>query len=525
LAALLAWVGPPGSDLPAHVYQRGLFIHHGFALWNNFWYAGRYSFVTYSLLYYPAAALLGIRLLGVLSIVLGVVAFTVVLWREWGPRARWSSRTFAIVWACIVLTAEFPWVLGIALALAALWALQVRGYKRFAVLMALALAASPLAFLLLALVLVGLGVSRRVAGRALVMPAVIVLAIGLVEVLVWRAFPGEGSYPFSLAELAAACVFCAFGVGLTWHVESLRGIRWVFVVYGAACIGAYLVPTGIGENMARLRFIALPVAVLILALREWRPRLVTLVAFALALSWNVTPLAASFVTGTDDPAAQAKYWAPAIHYLRYHLSPSYRVEAVDTSGHWPALYLPRAGIPLARGWFRQDDFPQNKILYGPLGPTTYLAWLRRLGVRYVVLTKAPPDYSAIGEARLLRTGRSRLQPVFSTDRLSIYAVPSPRPLITGPGHARVRRFTQTRVVLQVSSPGVYRLAVRWSPYWHSHAACITESSDGMVQIVTRRGGVVPLFFSVNPERALHAVVDGDPGSCYFLSPRRVAVLQ
>ena len=41
---------------------------HGFTLWDNFWYAGRYAFVGYSVLYYPLAALLGIRLLAVLTI-------------------------------------------------------------------------------------------------------------------------------------------------------------------------------------------------------------------------------------------------------------------------------------------------------------------------------------------------------------------------------------------------------------------------------------------------------------------------
>jgi len=29
---------------------------------------------------------------------------------------------------------------------------------------------------------------------------------------------------------------------------------------------------------------------------------------------------------------------------------SYRVEAVDTSTHTPAIYLAEAGIPMARGW-------------------------------------------------------------------------------------------------------------------------------------------------------------------------------
>src|SRR5205085_12149083 len=125
LAAALAWLGPPGTDLAAHAYQRALFLQHGFELWNNFWYAGRYSFVTYSLLYYPLAAALGIRLLAVLTIGVAAYAFSVVVGREWGATARWSSRTFAVVWACVVVSAAFPFALGVACALLALWALQI----------------------------------------------------------------------------------------------------------------------------------------------------------------------------------------------------------------------------------------------------------------------------------------------------------------------------------------------------------------------------------------------------------------
>src|SRR3954466_13628225 len=96
LAALLLWTTPPGIDWAAHAYQRTFLIEHGFAIWNNFWYAGRYSFVTYSLIYYPLAALLGIRVLALASIGTAAAAFTFVVLREWGWRARLSSRTFAV---------------------------------------------------------------------------------------------------------------------------------------------------------------------------------------------------------------------------------------------------------------------------------------------------------------------------------------------------------------------------------------------------------------------------------------------
>ena len=511
-ASLLVWLGPPGADLAEHAYQRTLFLQHGFTLWNNFWYAGRYSFVTYSVLYYPVAALLGIRLLAVATVTTAALAFAIVVRRQWGPAVRWSSRTFAVVWAGIVLSAAFPFALGAALALLAIWALQARRHWRFALLAALTLAASPLAFLLLTLLLAGFALSRRPERSTWLAPALTIGAFGAVEVVLWRLFPG-GRYPFSLPELGAAVVFCVLGAGLTWRIERARPLRWVFVIYLAACLGAYLIPSAVGENVARLRYAALPLAVLLLTLRRWRPLPVCLAALALAISWNVTPIAGQYLKGLNEPAATPAYWQPAIHYLHTHLIPSYRVEAVDTTGHWSAVYLAEAQIPLARGDFRQDDFPQNKVLYDELGPSAYLAWLRELGVRYVVLTNAPTDYSAKGEAALLRSGRSGLQPVFRAANLRIFAVPHPRPILTGPGWARVLSLKATSVRLRLSQAGVYRLAVRYSPYWHAEGACLTRRADGMTNVAVDHTGPLELTFRINARRALAAVVGSSESSC------------
>ena len=509
LAAVLVWLGPPGADLAAHAYQRALFLDHGFALWNNFWYAGRYSFVTYSVLYYPLAALLGIRLLAVATVSTAALAFAVVLWREWGASTRWSSRTFAVVWAGIVFSAAFPFALGAALALLALWALQARRHWRFALLAALTLAASPLAFLLLTLLLAGFGIARWGERRALLMPALTIVGFGAVEVLLSRAFPDPGHLPFSWQELAAALIFCVLGAALTWQVERARSLRWIFVVYLVACVACYLIPSAIGENVARLRYAALPLAVLMLSLRRWRPLPVCLGALCLAVSWNLSPIAANFIKGRRDPAEGAAYWTPAITFLRAHLTPSYRVEAVDTTGHWPAVYLAEAEIPLARGDYRQSDFPQNALLYDELGPATYVAWLHRLGVRYVVLTKAPPDYSARAEAALIRSGDSGLRPVFRTSNLTILEVPRPRSILTGPAPASVLKLTGTRIAVDLPRAGSYRLAIRYSPYWNAGGACLIRREDGMTTIATRRPGRIELAFKVHPVRALASAVVGE----------------
>src|SRR3954467_9748575 len=83
LASLLVWLGPPGADFAAHAYQRSAFLQHGFSFWNNFWYAGRYSFITYSLIYYPLAALLGIKLLAAATVSAAAFAFAGILGSEW----------------------------------------------------------------------------------------------------------------------------------------------------------------------------------------------------------------------------------------------------------------------------------------------------------------------------------------------------------------------------------------------------------------------------------------------------------
>ena len=513
LSALLVWMGPPGSDLAAHLYQRAVYIQHGFALWNNFWYAGRYSFITYSLIYYPLAAWIGIRLLAVATISAAALAFAVVVLRQWGAKARWSSRTFAVAWAATVLTAAFPFALGAALALLAIVVLQRRHLWWFALLAVLTAAASPLAFLLLALILLGIGIARRTDHRLVLGTGLAIGTVGLAEVALWRMFPNDGRYPFSIWELLGALVFCGFGIVLSWRIEGSSVLRFVFPVYAVGCVIAFFVPSALGDNVLRVRYLAVPIAVLLLTLREWRPRLLAFVAFGLALSWNVSPLVGSVTASASDPSASATYWAPAIQYLHRHLTPSYRVEAVDTSNHWAAYYLPKSGIPLVRGWFRQDDFPQNGILYGPFGPKAYLAWLRSLGVRYVVLANAPPDYSAEAESDLLQSGRLALPIVLATPTLTVFAVPSPRPIVTGPGSARIVALREAGLTVSVAKPGTYRIAIRYTDFWHASSGCVAAGKDEMIRLLARRAGVVKMTFRISPGQALDELAGGKPKAC------------
>jgi len=295
-------------------------------------------------------------------------------------------------------------------------------------------------------------------------------------------------------------------MAFTWRIPRARLLFALFAVYAAACVLLYLFPSTIGANVVRLRFVAIPLAALVLTLRHWRPLLPALAAMALALSWNLPPIAYSLSRGADDPSAKRSYWAPAIRFLRSHLDPSYRVEAVDTLGHWEAVYLAEAGIPLVRGWFRQSDFPQNELLYDSIGRRSYLAWLRRMGVRYVVLTSAPVDYSARNEARLVRRGDSRLERAFQSKTTTIYRVSSPRPIVSGPSPARVVALRMTSLTFRINRPGAYHVAIRYTPYWVGRDVCIQQAADGMFTVRTSRAGLVRLQFQFTPSAAFRALL-------------------
>ena len=94
----LVLFGPPPGDLPAHLYRTEL-VRDGVLVWDTFWYAGHYPFVGYSLLYYFPAALLGNDVLALVAVVAASALFATLAVREWGDRARWSARAFAVV-AC-----------------------------------------------------------------------------------------------------------------------------------------------------------------------------------------------------------------------------------------------------------------------------------------------------------------------------------------------------------------------------------------------------------------------------------------
>jgi hypothetical protein len=518
LALLVAYLAPHGNDYAAHAFQLRIFDQHGLVAWDNSWYSGQYVIWTYSLLVYPLASLLGFALLGALSVAIAVSSVAVLLTRAFGRAPRPAIWVFAVTWPAYLLSFDFPFTLGAALALAALAVLQAARSWRllaFAVLALACLAASTLAFAGMALVVAALGLAGRLERCRLLVSWCTVAIGGLAELALWRTFPYNGTYPFWTQSFVSALAFSALVALLAWTTPRRREILVLAGLYAVVCTVLYVVQTAVGANLVRIQYGALAVMVLLAALRHWQPRWLCLGAVALAALWTLEPQVGPplFETAQTAAAAQRSYWEPAISYLRAHLGPDERVEAVDINNHWPALYLAEAQIPLARGWYRQDDFPLDAFLYHHFTTATYVAWLHRLGIAYVVISTASPDFSAAEEAQVVHDGAAGLIRVESSPTVDVYAVPYPSPLLSGPGNPALLAAGPESYLLDLPQPGRYRLAVRWTPYWSAPGVCTLARPDGLTTIVVRQAGKVRLSFAPSPSRVLATLFNPSHQTC------------
>ena len=526
VVTLLLWVLlVPGIDAPAHLFQTWLFSHGGFDPYNNYWYAGRYEFVNYSMLYYVLAAQVG--QLGVLLPAAAAMTgcFALICRREWGAMARGPSITFAVTAPFIMMVGgTYPFMAGTGAALAAIALLQRRRTITFAVAVLATLAFSPLSFSLLCAVLAGilLGAARPLRTARLHRAAfAAVVVVFLIGVFLQRAFPIAGWYPYDPWDAAIVLVFSLAGLWVAGSHAGTRSMRALFAAYLALNLIAFLLKGPIGTNPSRLFAIAgAPMLWLTANLNPRRPRLVVFPLIALAVALQVGPKVRDAYSAYENPASAASYWTPVHQFMRAHAAQlaGYRVEPVATWGHWEAYYVARWRVPLARGWFRQEDFPQNGSLYNDdMSAARFRAWLRSLGVRYVLLPDAPLDYSSMREAQLLRSGRSGLTVVGRTRHWTFYQLPHPTPIVSAPPGRRALLISmgQQQMTVWMSGPGAYEVRMRYSPYRRAfpNDVCLRQGPDGMTEVVASVRGYVQLNIDTDPASVAANATDTRSSSC------------
>jgi hypothetical protein len=279
----------------------------------------------------------------------------------------------------------------------------------------------------------------------------------------------------------------------------------------------YVVPSPLGDNWTRLSAFIFPVMLLTASLAGFQPRRLVVLALAAAFAYNIVPYALLVPSRLGNDTQQASFWRPAIRFLRAHEQVGFRVEVVPTAEHWEAYWIPKSGLPLARGWYRQLDVADNPALYAKhLDASAYRHWLRSAAVRYVLLgTTAPLDWDGgPQEADVVRSPESGLRVVFRSPNWTIYELPHATPLLTGPASPVVTSFGHTAIQGQVFAAGRYLMRAHYNPYLRLHGSgCVAQAPDQMTYLDLTRPQRFVLSVPGTPDGLVRELFDDTGATC------------
>jgi hypothetical protein len=508
-----AWliVDPRTPDLAAQAYRVGLFRQIGFAVWDERWYAGHHL-PGYSLLFGPLGALLGLRLLGALSVLASTLLFERLVHRAYGEAASWAAGLFALAAVGDVWAGRLTFALGVTFALAAALA-YARSRPLAAGLAAACAAASPVAAVLLGLAALTLALWVR-SPRAL-----FVLALPGAAVLgpLAALFPEGGFEPYPLVSFAAtALVVAAFVAALP---PAAGPLRMGATTYLAACVLCLLVHSPIGSNIERYGvLLAAPLlasswlAASSRGLAHAGPRQLAVLAPALAaaLVWVAWGPVRETIAVAGSPATSAAYYVPVERFLASRSAAGpVRVEVPLTRSHWEAALL-APHVSLARGWEKQLDSRFDQVLLSPgLSAGAYERWLWREAVAYVALPDVALDPSSAAEGRLIRGGLPFLAQVYAGAHWHVYRVTGATPLASGPG--RLMTLGHDAFSLRASAPGRFLVRVHFTRYWTflRGRGCVRPAPGGWTALSVAAPGTVTIAARFSLARAFAA-----GGGCY-----------
>jgi hypothetical protein len=494
LSAAYLIIQPDSADHAAQVFRSGLFANEGIVTWDNFWFGGHHL-PGYGVLLPILSSFIGPRLVGVLATIAAALLFSAIAYDRFGDRARLGVVWFATATSISLFTGRLTFALGVAVALCAVLAAQ-RGHRVMAIgFAALTPFASPVAALFLACGVIAYAIAER-SRRGLEL-AVVTVGVAL---LISAAFPEGGTEPFDFSSFEPA-ILVAIAVFVALPPEE-RLLRYGVAVYGAALSGAFLIQSPMGGNATRLGSLLLGP---ILAFGLWRrQRFALILLVPVLIYWQWSPVVRDLEEVNAQPSVSAGYYAPLVDFLRGQPHrDSQRVEVLPEAHHWESAYVPQ-GIYIARGWERQLDRKLNPLFYqsAPITGPEYRSWLDDLGVGYVAVPRAPLDYAALGEKRMIKKGPPRyLEKVFHSKNWTVYKVRNPSPLAIG---GKMIKLTPQGFVVDASAPGTVLVRVHWTPYWsiEQGTGCVEQGPAGYTMLDVTTPGRFRIGIDFSPVRAV-----------------------
>ena len=483
LALHLLWLrflAGTGGDLAAQDAWTGFALAHPTSAYDFAWYGGMHP-ASYSLISPYVMSALGVRATMVVVGTVSAVLVMVILRRL--PAVKhpaWVGGYAALALVGNAVSGRVTFGLGLALGLGSLavvfaWPRQpphrVEQWSRgvlAALLAGLATAASPVAGLFLGLVAVALWLTgrRRAALVVGVLPVAVVLGTALL-------FPFSGIQPISWRTALLPLVLAI----ASWALlpRGWRVVRFCSVVYAAAVLLVWVLPSPIGSNVTRLALLFGGVTLIAAAGGRWwtspvarrfgRPAGALFLAAAILTSTGYQAvIAGQDVLGSASAATLDADVRPLVAQMDARGAEQGRVEVVPSVSHREASAL-APYVNLARGWNRQADVARNPLFYdeeSPFGARQYRHWLSRWAVHFVVLPSSTPDYAGLNERLLIRAGLPYLQRVWSDETWTLYEVTRPTPMATPP--ATVDSWDAAGLTVRMPFAGSTRLRIAWSPW-------------------------------------------------------------
>ena len=486
-SGLALLLGPAaGTDLSAQQARGAFAAAHPGAAVDLRWFGGVLP-AAYSVVVPYVEAVLGARLTGVLAAVAAAPLLALLLLRWRVRRPSWAAAWGAVALAANMASGRTAYAVGMLVGIGALLAVppadgRPRGRRRRWAL-ALGLAAlttltSPVAALFLALVALAWALVRRPVALLAVAAAVPMAAIALL-------FAEPGRMPDTWAVARPVLLACLAVAVLCRGVS----VRLGALAYAAGALVVFFAPGPIGSNVERL---ALLFTGMVLIAASWLPRVLLVVAVAVAAQWSArVPL---HDLSHAHRLAVERASSQRLVAILQELGPiAGRAEVVPFADHGEARVVAQAW-PLARGWERQVDVLRASPLYSSrLDRARYLEWLQQWNVEYVALGRHTHDWSARAELRILADPPPWLTVVHSDAEWTVWRVQPMRPLV-GAG-ATLVSVRPDAIRLVADRPGIVTVGVRWSRWLSVSAGACIEQRGGTTEVVVHRVGMVTLSSS------------------------------
>ncbi len=103
---------------------------------------------------------------------------------------------------------------------------------------------------------------------------------------------------------------------------------------------------------------------------------------------------------------------------------------------------------------------------------------------------------------------------FRSSNWTVYRLPHPTPLLTGPGKAHITQLGHSSIRGTVGRPGRYLLRAHYNLYWRLTGGngCVRRAPGKMIWLVLSRAGRFTLSVPSTPAGLVDAITDS-PDSC------------